>query len=85
MEPLIYGGSQEKHLRGGTTNVLGILAMAAALEDTVTHMDENNAKVSCLLKKLKDNLLAVKGVTLNAIDSKTPCVESILNLRIDDV
>lgn len=85
MKPLIYGGSQEKHLRGGTTNVLGILAMAAALEDTVTHMDENNAKVSCLSKKLKDNLLAVKGVTLNAIDSKTPHVESILNLRIDGV
>lgn len=85
MKPLIYGGSQEKHLRGGTTNALGILAMAAALEDTVTHMDENNAKVSCLSKKLKDNLLAVKGVTLNAIDSKTPHVESILNLRIDGV
>lgn len=85
MHPLIYGGSQEQHVRGGTTNVLGILAMAAALEDTVTHMDENNAKVSCLSKKLKDNLLAVKGVTLNAIDSKTPHVESILNLRIDGV
>ncbi len=85
MHPLIYGGSQEQHVRGGTTNVLGILAMAAALEDTVTHMDENNAKVSYLSKKLKDNLLAVKGVTLNAIDSKTPCVESILNLMIDDV
>lgn len=85
MRPLIYGGLQEKHLRGGTTNALGILAMAAALEDTVTHMDENNAKVSCLSKKLKDNLLGVKGVSLNAIDSKTPCIESILNLRIDDV
>lgn len=85
MPPLIYGGAQEKGMRGGTTNVLGILAMAAALEDTATHMDENNAKVSYLSKKLKDNLLGVKGVTINAIDSKTPHVESILNFRIDGV
>lgn len=85
VNPLINGGGQERGIRGGTTNVLGILAMAAALEYTITHMDENNAKLSCLSKKLKDNLLGVKGVTLNAIDAKTPCIESILNLRIDDV
>lgn len=85
IHPLIYGGSQEQHVRGGTTNVLGILAMAAALDDTVEHMEENNSKIAYLAKKLKDNLLGVKGVTLNAIDSKTPHVESILNLRIDGV
>lgn len=85
MLPLIYGGGQEQHKRGGTTNVLGILAMAAALEDTVCHMKENNAKVSYLAKKLKNNLLRVKGITLNAIDENTPHVESILNFRIDGV
>lgn len=85
MHPLIYGGSQEQHIRGGTTNVLGILAMAAALDDTVEHMEENNTKIAYLAKKLKDNLLGVKGVTLNAIDKNTPHVESILNFRIDGV
>lgn len=85
MKPLIYGGAQEQHKRGGTTNVLGILAMAAALEDTVEHMNENNTKVAYLAKKLKDNLLGVKGVTLNAFDENATHVESILNFRIDGV
>ena len=35
---LINGGKQESGLRGGTENVLGIISMAAALEDAVEHM-----------------------------------------------
>lgn len=83
--PLIYGGAQEQGIRGGTTNVLGALAMAAALEDTVNHMDENNAKVACLMDKLKSNLLAVQGVTTNIDYDKTPHINGILNLRINGV
>ena len=85
MSPLIYGGSQEQHKRGGTTNVLGILAMAAALEDTIKHMDERNAKIAYLSKKLKNNLLGTKGVYSNINYDETPHVESILNFRIDGV
>lgn len=85
LRPLIYGGSQEQGIRGGTTNVLGVLAMAAALEDTVEHMDENNAKVAYLMDKLKGYLLPVQCVAANVDYDKTPHINSILNLRIDDV
>lgn len=85
MKPLIYGGAQEQGVRGSTTNVLGILAMAAALEDTVEHMDERNAKIAYLSKKLKDNLFGIKGVVPNIDYDKTPHIESILNLRVDGV
>ncbi len=85
LHPLIKGGSQEQGIRGGTTNVLGVLAMAAALEDTVIHMDENNAKIAYLMDKLKGYLLPVQGVTPNVDYDKTPHIDSILNLRIDDV
>lgn len=85
MKPLIYGGAQEQGIRGSTTNVLGILAMAAALEDTVEHMDERNAKIAYLSKKLKDNLFGIKGVVPNIDYDKTPHIESILNFRVDGV
>lgn len=85
MEPLIYGGGQEQAVRGGTTNVLGILAMAAALEDTVDHMDERNEKIAYLSKKLKDNLFSIKDVAPNINYDKTSHIESILNFRVDGV
>lgn len=85
MQQLIYGGQQERGMRGSTTNVLGILAMAAALEDTIKHMDERNAKIAYLSKKLKNNLLGTKGVYSNINYDETPHVESILNFRIDGV
>lgn len=85
IHPLINGGSQERGIRGGTTNVLGVLAMAAALEDTATHMNGNNAKIARLSKKIKDNLLNVKGVTINGATDKKQHLDSILNFRIDGV
>lgn len=85
MKPLIYGGGQEQAVRGGTTNVLGILAMAAALEDTVEHMNEHNKKIAYLSKKLRDNLFGIKGVIPNIDYDKTPHIESILNFRVDGV
>lgn len=85
MKPLIYGGGQEQAVRGGTTNVLGILAMAAALEDTVEHMNEHNKKIAYLSKKLRDNLFGIKGVIPNIDYDKTSHIESILNFRVDGV
>ena len=51
---MINGGKQESGLRGGTENVLGIISMAAALEDAVEHMEERNAHI----KELRDSMLA---------------------------
>ena len=59
--------------------------MAAALEDTATHMNGNNAKIARLSKKIKDNLLNVKGVTINGATDKKQHLDSILNFRIDGV
>ena len=83
--PLIDGGSQEFGVRGGTTNVLGILAMTAALENTINYMDENNAKIAYLSNKLRRNILDIKGVTLNGSTDKNTHLDSILNFKIEGV
>ena len=83
IHPMIYGGSQERHMRGGTTNAVGILAMAAALEDTGNHLDEINEKVGYLHNKLEEALLNIPGVHSNVTAPDDMRVRGILNLRID--
>jgi cysteine desulfurase len=83
ISPLIYGGRQEQFLRGGTENVLGIISMAAALEDTVKHMDERNVYVKQLRDRMLDQLLQIEGVHLNG--SLENRVVSNINIRFDRV
>ena len=83
ISPLIHGGRQERFSRGGTENVLGIISMAAALEDTVSHIEERNAYVKKLRDKMLDQLLRIEGSHLNG--SLEHRVASNINIRFDGV
>ena len=83
IDPLIHGGKQESGLRGGTENILGIVAMAAALEDAVEHMEERNKRVSMLRNNLLDKLLQISGSHLNG--SLKNRVSGNINIRFDGV
>ena len=83
LDHLIHGGKQERSKRGGTENVLGIVAMATALEDSVKHMEERNAYVKELRDKLLSTLLSIDGVHING--SLENRVVSNINIRIDGV
>ena len=48
IDPLIYGGSQERNMRGGTENVYGIVGIAKALEMALTDTDEHHQHVQGL-------------------------------------
>lgn len=61
---LIHGGGQEKGIRGGTENVAGFVGMAAALEESVAHLEENTAKVSALRDRLINGLLQIPFTAL---------------------
>ena len=52
LKNFIEGGAQERGRRGGTEAIPGILAMAAALEESCAHLEENMAKVSAMRDKL---------------------------------
>ena len=83
IERLIYGGSQERGIRPGTENTIGIIAMAAALEDAVEHMEERSEYVGHLRDKMLDRLLQIKGSHLNG--SLKNRVHSNINMRFDGV
>ncbi len=56
VEPLIFGGGQERDRRSGTHNVAGIVGTAAALHATDIERDSEVARVAALRDKLVDQL-----------------------------
>ena len=83
--PLIYGGKQEQNMRAGTENVLGIISMAAALEDAIEHINERHYHIKLLRDKMLNELSAIEGVYLNGVGVLDNRVVSNLNFRIDGV
>ena len=51
---IIEGGAQERGKRAGTENIPGIMGLAAALDESCGHIDEDTAR----LTKLRDKLIA---------------------------
>lgn len=83
VKPIINGGKQENGIRPSTENILGIIAMAAALEDTVEHMDERNVYIKSLRDNLLERLLKIDGAHLNG--SPENRVPGNINIRFDGV
>ena len=68
LAPLFLGGGQERDRRGGTQNVPGIAAMAAAAAETVAERAEMMPRVAARRDRLADGIMAaVDGVTESGI------------------
>lgn len=66
IHPFIYGGAQERNMRGGTENLAGIVGLATALEMSYSDMNNNRKHIEGL-KSLMIDLLKekVKDVSFN--------------------
>ncbi|MBC7865579.1 MAG: cysteine desulfurase, partial [Bacteroidia bacterium] len=53
IDPMIYGGAQERNMRGGTENVYGIVGLAKALEICHTEMEAHQKHI----RGLKDYMI----------------------------
>lgn len=62
---LIEGGAQERGKRAGTENVPAIVGMAAALEESVLHMEENIDKITKMREQLIEGLSKIPHSKLN--------------------
>ena len=65
LTPVIAGGGQERGKRGGTENVPGIAAMAAALQESCGILEQESRQLSALRDRLIAGLLAVPQTVLN--------------------
>ena len=62
---VINGGAQERGKRAGTENLPAICGMVAALEESLSNLEENSAKVTALRDKLISGLFQIPHCALN--------------------
>lgn len=59
LQPLVYGGGQERGLCSGTENTAGCIGLAAALTEAVDGMEEKMTRVRALTERLKAGILQI--------------------------
>jgi cysteine desulfurase len=84
INPLIYGGSQERNMRGGTENVYGIVGLAKALEIADKHLDDHREHIldikGYMIKGLKEKF---PGIKFNG-DCEGNCLYTVLNVSFPE-
>lgn len=70
LEPLVYGGGQERGVRPGTLNVPAIMGLAKAVELAVDEQTEETIRLSALRDELIRRVLEITGVYLNGPSEK---------------
>ncbi len=72
-----FGGSQERKVRPGTENIIGITAMSASIDNIYKNMNDNLTYI----KTLKDEFIQIKdmieGVVINSNEDCSPYVVNI--------
>lgn len=80
IHPFIFGGSQERNMRGGTENVYGIVGLAKALEIAHNRMKEDQQYIQGLkdymVERLQEN---IHGVEFNG-DTLGHSLYTVLNV-----
>ena len=79
----LEGGAQERGKRAGTENVAGAAALAAALEESCAHMEENAEKVIAMRGRLIEGLGKIPHSRLNG--SLTSRVPGTVNICFEGV
>ena len=74
IEPLMYGGHQEREIRPGTENVLFSAAFAAAAEEAAEGLEAYRKTTGYLRNKLLEGISGLRGAVVN-----TPVDSSVTN------
>ena len=84
IRPLIQGGAQERNMRGGTENVIGIVGLAKALEIAYQHMEEHQHYIQGLKNHMISSLREkIPGVAFNgACDEPDKSLYTVLNVSL---
>lgn len=84
--PLLFGGSQERSMRGGTENVYGIIGLAKALEIAYRNMDEHTRLIRGLKQRMIDKLRAtIPGVSFHGdCENLERSLYTVLNVSLPE-
>lgn len=84
IHPFIHGGAQERNMRGGTENVIGIIGLAKALELSLEELDAHRSHIekikSYFIGKLKQD---IPGVGFNGCSAElNKSLYTVLNVSL---
>jgi len=80
VHPLIYGGGQERNMRGGTENVAGIVALSKAMELAHKEMKEHAEYIQGIKNYMIEKLEStIQGIEFNG-DTKGRSLYTVLNV-----
>jgi len=86
IKPLIYGGAQERNMRGGTENIYGIVGLAKALEIAYAEMDQHQQHIQGLKSYMMAQLLEkVPGIGFNGETDPAKSLYTVLNVSFPEM
>lgn len=81
VRPFIFGGAQERNMRGGTENIYGIIGLAKALEIAYSEMEQQAEQISNIKNYMIERLQQeIPGISFNG-DYNGNCLYTILNVN----
>ncbi|QTE39152.1 cysteine desulfurase family protein [Mucilaginibacter gossypii] len=86
IKPFIYGGAQERNMRGGTENIYGIVGLAKALELAYDEMEQHQNHIQGLKSYMMEQLIAnVPGVSFNGETAPDKSLYTVLNVAFPEM
>lgn len=84
VQPMIFGGGQQKGLRSGTENVPGVAALGEAAAEIYEDFEEKTEQMYALRERLIAGIEEIEGVTVNGRTDRS-CAPHIVSISIRDV
>jgi len=86
IKPLIYGGAQERNMRGGTENIYGVVGLAKALEMAYAEMEHHQEHIQGLKTYMKDQLVeSIPGIEFNGETDPDKSLYTVLNVSFPEM
>jgi cysteine desulfurase len=86
IKPLIYGGAQERNMRGGTENIYGIVGLAKALEMAYADMEQHRDHIQGLKTYMMDKLIEqIPGISFNGETDADKSLYTVLNVAFPEM
>ena len=83
IKPLIFGGAQERNMRGGTENVYGIAGLAKALEIAYRDMEQHQSYIQGLKSYMIEELtIAIPTIQFNGNIEPQQSLYTVLNVSL---
>ena len=81
IKPLIFGGSQERNMRGGTENIYGIVGLAKALSIAYEEMQPHHTHIQSLKTYMIESLkAAIPNIAFNGDIDPEKSLYTVLNV-----